>query len=182
VSERARPGKPQVDALAPLPVGPEELREADFEQVLRPLLAASLFTRDGVGHLLEVRKVLEAESARLAALRAENGSLMRLRDDLRRMNAAVLSQDVHEVDTDFHVHVAEASENPLLASITKAIFSALGESFKPSRQEMVSDCYRRQAFVEQHAAIVAAIEARDPEAAREAMYVHLAVVEREVGS
>lgn len=157
------------------------VREAGFEEVFRPLLATSLFAREGVAHLLEVRKVLEAEAARLAALRADPAHLRSLRDVLGRMEEAVLSKaEVHDVDTDFHLHVAEASENPLLASIMRAIFAALGESYKPSREEMVSDEPKRQAFVDQHRAILVAIEARDPEGARQAMYVHLALIEREL--
>jgi GntR family transcriptional repressor for pyruvate dehydrogenase complex len=154
---------------------------AGFDAVLRSLASSTGFAGEGVAHLLEVRKVLEAEAARLAALRADAACLSLLRDDVRRALAAVSAgRSLDQVDIDFHVHVAEASGNPLLASITRALFAAMAEAYKPSRDEMVSDARRRQAFLEQHRAVVEAIEARDPEAARQAMYVHLAVVEREV--
>jgi GntR family transcriptional regulator, transcriptional repressor for pyruvate dehydrogenase complex len=162
------------------PSGPF-VRELALDEAFHPLLASGFLSAEGVGHLLEVRKVLEAEAARLAALRGSPVRVRLLRDDVRSMERAIeAGESLHQVDMDFHVHVGEASENPLLAGITRAVFRVLGESFKPSREGMVSDAPKRQAFLEQHQTIVDAIESGDSEGARQAMYVHLAVVEREV--
>jgi GntR family transcriptional regulator, transcriptional repressor for pyruvate dehydrogenase complex len=157
------------------------VREPAFTEAFQPLLASGLVDPEGVGHLVEVRKVIEVEAARLAALRADPVWLRRLHEDVGRMEQAIEAREsLHQVDIDFHVHVGEASGNPLLAGITRAIFRVLGESFEPSREEMVKDAPKRQVFLDQHRIILAAIEGRDPEVAREAMYVHLSLVEREV--
>ncbi len=153
-----------------------------LEEFFRPLLAIAEFTEDGVSHLLEVRKVLEAEAAWLAALRAEEHHLSALRKDLAVMERAVEAGGaVDAADAGFHLHVAEASGNPLLERIMDGIFAVLDELVRPGRQEMVSADDKRQSFVEQHREVLEGLEARDPERARQAMYVHLALVERESG-
>jgi|GEM_PF-3712276 len=153
-----------------------------LEEFFRPLLTLAEFTEDGVSHLLEVRKVLEAEAAWLAALRADAHHLAALREDMAVMERAVEAGGaVDAADAGFHLHVAVASGNPLLERIMDGIFAVLDEVVRPGRQEMVSADDKRQSFVEQHREVLEGLEARDPERARQAMYVHLALVERESG-
>jgi GntR family transcriptional repressor for pyruvate dehydrogenase complex len=73
------------------------------------------------------------------------------------------------LDLEFHVTLAEASQNFLIVDLIAMIRSQLEKAL--SRVLLVPNA--RPLSIKEHAAIVNAIKRRDPEAAREAMQVHL---------
>ncbi|GAB4244235.1 MAG: hypothetical protein Kow00129_03690 [Thermoleophilia bacterium] len=147
-----------------------------------PLLETEEFAEGAAGYVLEVRRLLEAQAAWLAALHGSTDQLRSLEQDVRNMEIALdQGRPVDEVDAAFHLHVAEASGNPLLARIMNGIFAVLDQAVEPGRREMVRDHPKQRAFVEQHREILQGIREGDPERARQAMYVHLSLVEREAG-
>jgi GntR family transcriptional repressor for pyruvate dehydrogenase complex len=74
-----------------------------------------------------------------------------------------------EADLDFHLALAEAADNPLILSLLDSIVGLLRE--QRSRIFNVDGGPERGQF--HHKRILAAIEQRDPEAARQAMRAHL---------
>ena len=165
------------------PGGGAYVRKSGISDLFTPLLSSTLFATEGVAHLLEVRKVLEAEAARLAAQRADEGQIAAIEGDVQQFDRAVASgQSTDLPDADFHLDVAEASGNPLLAQVMVAIFDVLGETYAQSRHRLTSTQDQGGVFVSKHRDIFEAIRDRDPERARTAMYVHLAYAERELGS
>lgn len=173
---------PAGDGLPTTQATPGQVEPAGLEAFFSPLLASEDFAEHGVSYLLEVRRLLEAHAAWLAALNADRDDLRALEQDLRRMELALdAATPVDQADASFHLHVAAAAGNPLLERIMQGIFLVLDRLIRPGRQEMVSDYARQRAFVEQHGAILEGLRERDPERARQAMYVHLAMVEREAG-
>lgn len=115
-------------------------------------------------HILDVRMALDTQAARLAARHASVEDITALRHLLADRTAAWLRSDFAawaKADWGFHVRVAEASANPLLAEL----YSSFGVVF---HQDLLAQ-HHREGFqglpVEGHDALVDAIEARDPEAA-----------------
>jgi len=163
------------------PNGGAYVREAGLSDYVTPLLSSALFLEEGVAHLMEVRKVLEAEAARLAATRADPLQLRAIEEAVDRMERDTEAGGPgDQADQDFHLRVAEASQNPLLAQVMTAIFAVLGEMYTESRHRLTADRERSAQFVAHHRDVCAALRARDPEQARTAMYVHLAATEREL--
>src|SRR6266403_676535 len=74
-----------------------------------------------------------------------------------------------EADLDFHLALAEAVGNPLILSLLDSIVGLLRE--QRSRIFAVNGGPERGQF--HHKQILAAVEQRDSEAAREAMRIHL---------
>jgi GntR family transcriptional repressor for pyruvate dehydrogenase complex len=132
--------------------------------------------------LIEMRVVLEAHAASLAAIRATPADLKKIEAALeaqmrgRSKNLAALAKR----DLDFHQSIAQASHNIALLHTAHGL-SKLIKAFVQHGYETIlssDDAKGRRAEVErQHFAILGAIRARDPEAARQAAYAHLCSTE-----
>ena len=124
--------------------------------------------------LFEIRKVLEAEGAEWAARRRNDYHLKRLRgilEDAYRNseNIEVLS----ERDAQFHVAIAEASQNLVLVRVMLTLLDLLAQS----RRESLSIPGRAKLSLKDYERIVEEIEAQRHEGARETMLEHLTSVE-----
>ena len=131
----------------------------------------------GLRDLFEIRKVLEAEGAEWAARRRNDYHLKRLRgvlEDAHRNseNLEVLS----ERDAQFHVAIAEASQNLVLVRVMLTLLDLLAQS----RRESLSIPGRAELSLKDYERIVEEIEAQRHEGARETMLEHLTSVESAV--
>jgi len=127
--------------------------------------------------LLEVRALLEGESARLAAIRGTEADFIMIR---RRYEAMVAA---HGQDTDsathahldhaFHLAVCEASHNPVLTHTLQSLTDLmLGSVFACVNNLYHRDPHRCQ-IERQHAAVFEAVVARLPEQAHRAATDHV---------
>jgi len=129
--------------------------------------------QDNIESLQEARELLEAATARLAASRRSDAHVARLRAITSEMEEEhSISPRLVDGDTEFHVEVARATGNPVLALFSQTIVAML-------RAERL---YREgveiplaAAFAD-HREIVDAIEDRDEARASQAMTDHLAHV------
>ena len=125
---------------------------------------------DGFAQLVEVREILEPHIAARAAERAKDKDVAAMRDAVAAMDAALSNTDAFiEADLDFHLALAEASENPLFLTLIDSIVGLLRE--QRSRISYVPSGPEHGQF--HHKRILEAVERRDPDAARRAMQEHL---------
>jgi len=126
--------------------------------------------QEGLSNLAELRLVLEPEIAALAVPRIEEQLLSTMREAVAAMDRNLNDPDAYvEADLDFHLALAEAAGNPLILSLLDSIVGLLRE--QRSRIFNVDGGPERGQY--HHKRILAAIDQRDPEAAREAMRAHL---------
>ena len=127
--------------------------------------------------LFEVRRMLEAEAAALAARRRSLGDLELMHEATDEMEAAIDSADAYvAADIRYHLVIAEATGNRLLLHLMQAIRERLTEMFGtvfkfPGGPER---------SIAQHRLITQAIAAEDAERARQAMTAHILRVEQEL--
>lgn len=128
----------------------------------------------GPFEFLEARKALEPEVAAFAANRISDGQLERLRDLLRQFgNPELDANDIERIDREFHTLIGEATHNSALAGLVKWVWEVRSDSEVNARfYQRVRDQGVRPA-VDDHRAIIAALMARDENAARQAMREHL---------
>jgi DNA-binding FadR family transcriptional regulator len=140
---------------------------------LNPLLAEWLPEEHVVELLKELhqmRLLLEPELAAMAASNISEETLSRLREELHRMASLEEEPDDYlEVDHEFHMAICRAADNRILDRI---MYSArwLGTASRQVTNAVPGGLHRA---TDAHTRIFAALEARDPEAAREAMRSHL---------
>jgi GntR family transcriptional repressor for pyruvate dehydrogenase complex len=128
--------------------------------------------------LFEVRRIIEGEAAALAAARRSEPEVEQMAEQIRAMTAGIASEQAFaHADLRFHLLVAEASRNRLIAGLMDAIRALLQRVLALSFHVPGS----AEAAIEMHRRILAAIAEGRPDAARAAMEEHLARSEHEVG-
>jgi GntR family transcriptional repressor for pyruvate dehydrogenase complex len=129
----------------------------------------------GAFEILEARRLIESETAVLAAARITDKQLKELEQALEVMNAEDKESTVSEqADKRFHCIIAEASGNSALAATVDWLWelrikSELGALFHKRVREMGV-----HPSVDEHRRIYNALSRRDPEQAKRAMLDHIA--------
>ncbi len=127
--------------------------------------------------LIEVRKGLEAWSSFYAAQRATEDDLRKLDSLLREMKAAFeKGRSWEKEDADFHLAIAQATQNTIQAHLMSTIYGLLRESVA----KVFTDRGKIKRLIHQHAQILHAIKNRWADKARERTLEHLNYVESEV--
>jgi GntR family transcriptional regulator, transcriptional repressor for pyruvate dehydrogenase complex len=120
--------------------------------------------------LLDARTLLEVPLAGRAALQAGEATLARLRATLEAETAAAGDIDaVHEADTEFHREIAAAAGNRMAEALTGWVFEVL----QPRLLIELRDAVLPSAVLDQHLALLRAIEKGDRPRAERAMREHL---------
>jgi DNA-binding FadR family transcriptional regulator len=129
--------------------------------------------------LIAARKLLEGEIAFMAASAIQPDALNRLKQSIEEMRSDIdAGRDSRPADRVFHVRLAEATRNAVLAHLVDGmwthmltpIFDHLGKHANLSGNDRMT--------VDDHAEIVEALARHDGEAARRAMREHLSHVEK----
>jgi GntR family transcriptional repressor for pyruvate dehydrogenase complex len=144
---------------------------------IRPSVLAEMASPADVLH---ARLLIEPPIAGAAALLATVDDIALLRRLASRCSEAPDWQAYEPVDDAFHKGIARASGNPLLIAFLNVLSSVRGRARWQRQQDLAFRRARKQEYAAQHGrmhiAIVDAIAARNPEAARQAMFDHLSAV------
>jgi GntR family uxuAB operon transcriptional repressor len=133
----------------------------------------------GPFELLQARKLIEGEIAAVAASMAAQPDLDYLGRCLKRMQAHVDDFAVREAsDREFHLGIAKATGNGSLELVVEELWNQRAELWGRLQQHFHTPELARKT-IRDHAAILSAIAAHDPEGARAAMHRHLTRVVRE---
>ena len=137
---------------------------------VRRSLGLLLKTENGFVNLEEVREILEPEIAALAATRISEEYITAMTEAIETMDTALDNVETFvEADLDFHLALAEATQNPIIPSLMDSIIDLLREQRK--RTGNVEGGLARGQY--HHKKILDAVIQRDPQAARKAMQDHL---------
>ncbi len=153
------------------------IRAVPRESVLKPLALVVMLYNERKLDIMEVRMILEAESAALAAKRAGAEDLARIRGALNRLEQDFLGDRLGETsDADFHLAIADATENMVLAWFMNTVSDLLEATMRYSRQRLFENPENKEMLLLQHKKIFEAIFRRDPQGAKQAMTEHLKFV------
>lgn len=146
----------------PWVLDPELGMIADFDREIPPY------------SLLRARRLIEPETAALAAEHATDVEIRGIEEALQRNIADNRNQSTsHPGDRLLHIRIADASGNAAYALLIRHLLGhQYGAMFQRVQQLYTSSDMPRRSEQE-HAAFVDAIRARDPVAARAAMAAHL---------
>jgi len=123
----------------------------------------------------EVRSILETRVAYLAAQRADDAGIARMRELCEHM-ATILddTEAMARADVLFHREIAEMAQNELFV----VLIDALGDTLLEIRRSSLTMPGRAREGLEAHKLILERIAARDADGARAAMQAHLDDSER----
>jgi GntR family transcriptional repressor for pyruvate dehydrogenase complex len=136
--------------------------------------AVELMQEDSILDLLESRRLIEPVVTALAAARSTPEQRQEMQHHLELMARATVHGNLIRHDTDFHAAVARASHNAVLASVLTGISAG---TVRTRVWRGIIDAESNHRTVEEHRAILAAIEAGDARLAEAAALVHVASVD-----
>lgn len=140
----------------------------------RPAGTARRVTAEAPLETIRARQLIESELAAQAARQMKKAQIAGLREAISLMEDEIAAGRMPtQGDRLFHVRIAEAGDNSVLLRIVSELyderhnplFEQLGSHFETSRSWSNA--------IAEHRAVVDAISARSPQAAREAMSHHL---------
>jgi GntR family transcriptional repressor for pyruvate dehydrogenase complex len=150
------------------------VREISVESLVEPLALVILNQREAIAELYEARRLLEPPIAGLAARRAsadELAEMSRIFDEQAREVAA--GRTGLQQDAAFHAAIGQAAHNRAITRIVSALMDLLTQT----REESLQTPGRPERSHQDHRRVLAAIQARDEDGARQAMLDHLIAVE-----
>ena len=201
-----RPGErlpPERDLAERLGVSRPSLREAlaglQDKGLLTSRAGAGIFVGDVLGNafspaliklfadhdeavfdFISFRRDLEGLAAERAARLASDTDLRVIQSIFDKMEAAhhkANSDDEARLDAEFHLSIIEASHNVIMLHMMRSMYQLLREGVFYNRQMMFRLHATRDILLDQHRAMNAGLQARDPAAARAAVCAHLRYVE-----
>jgi DNA-binding GntR family transcriptional regulator len=122
-----------------------------------------------VDDVFSVRTLLEVEATRLAASKATHDSIPALREILRTGRESLVRADERALvmlNSQFHSHITQMGENEVLAGLIARLDKRIRWYFARVVMSRGSNSWK------EHAEIVEAVAARDPDRASEAMRRH----------
>ena len=141
-----------------------------------------LFARhdEAVFDYISFRRDMEGLAAERAARLASDTDLKVIQTLFDKMEAAHAKrnpEDEAQLDAQFHMAITEASHNVIMLHMMRSMYDLLREGVFYNRQMIFRQRQTRSVLLDQHRAINAALQSRDPQGAREAVSLHLDFVE-----
>lgn len=147
------------------------------ESLVGPLASMLIDEKRALADVFEMRKLIEPQIAALAAERATRKDVAQLKRIVAKQTEAVSSGGTGvEADAEFHFTIGRATRNQAL----QRLISGLMELLSRSREDSLQTGPRRNASVDAHQRIIAAIEKHDQNRARGEMLRHIERVEESV--
>lgn len=131
---------------------------------------------EAVFDYIAFRRDMEGLAAARAAQVGSDTDLKVIDTLFCKMEAAHGKKDPGEearLDADFHLSIIEASHNVIMLHMMRSMYDLLREGVFYNRQVMFKQRITRDMLLDQHRAINAGLQARDPEAAQAAVGAHL---------
>ncbi len=137
------------------------------DEVAKLLLSAK---PSNLEHLKQIRKILEAGTIRIAAANSTLDSVRKLRNIVEKQRLSLHdSTQFIQADIEFHVAIANMTQNPMLQSVTHAMLTWLFEYYKP----LLHWSGRENTTLREHAKLVDHLEKNDADLAAGLMREHL---------
>jgi GntR family hexuronate regulon transcriptional repressor len=126
--------------------------------------------------LAEARRLFEGEACALSAVSITEEQLALLDRLATDMATDIGPDDIEKLEQEFHVAIARASGNAAIASGVEDLWNMRRQSSPCAAMLRRARVGTGGDFVGEHRKIIAALRARDPKAARQAIHDHLTQV------
>jgi GntR family transcriptional repressor for pyruvate dehydrogenase complex len=153
------------------------IADLPVESLIGPLARLLIDEKKALADVFEMRKLIEPHIAALAAARATKRDIANMKTIVAKQVEAVNRGETGvEADAELHYSIGHATRNQALQKLV----SGLMEMLSRSREESLQTSARRNASIDTHRRIIAAIEKHDKNRARSEMLRHIEQVEASV--
>ena len=148
------------------------VNEITPESFMKPLLPVLVMSNIDIQEICEARLPLEVQSISLCIDRINDEKLSEMKEVYKKMERALSEKDINkynELDIQFHLLLAKASENRVLFEMLSTLQDMLREQLK--RDVKVPDSLERS--IKRHKLMIEAIENKEKELAKQLMTLHI---------
>jgi GntR family transcriptional repressor for pyruvate dehydrogenase complex len=151
------------------------VKSVSTEMLIEPETLFFLLEKEAFVQAIEVRRILEVECLALAAERATEEDLATLREHLEKMKTHCHGPDALRYSGEFHLALARASHNQVLASIMQSFIRLIDQA-----STQIAKAVPESVAMEypQHRELYEAVAMRDPAEARRRMRIHVDTAEQ----
>ena len=144
--------------------------------LFEPLSVMFMLNESKPEEIFELRKVIEVETAALAAKRITEEELEELYKLIEEMKNSESEDDRTKIDKKFHYTIAYASRNFLILNILNTISTLMDSFIKNAREEILKKHYDNDIINSQHKSICDALSLHNPSEAAFAMRKHMELI------
>lgn len=153
--------------------GGNYIRESFEESLSEPLSIMFILQNSKPIEILELRKVLEVETAAIAAEKITDEELEELGLIMEQLKASTDEVLSSKFDKELHYKIAAASRNTLVLSILKSVSSLIDSFIKDARERILKEKENKETLIIHHENIYKALLERSSMKAALAMKTHL---------
>ncbi|ATW23471.1 FadR/GntR family transcriptional regulator [Candidatus Formimonas warabiya] len=150
------------------------LKNINDDVIIKPIARELIAQKDNLLDLFELRRGIETEAASLAAVRASDEQISKLKEVLAQTRKA-LSEGKMLVSEDFEFHFAivEATNNNTFIKVYNTIANSFYEGLSSTHEILQQRLGPRVVVLSEHEEILKYIEKKEPELARRETRKHL---------
>jgi len=156
--------------------GGNYIRDSFEDNLIEPLSLMFVLQNSKNIEILELRKILEIETARLAAEKISSDEIIRLGEIIDEMKNSPIEEFNVKLDKEFHFIIAKASGNNLIISILKAVSSLMDSFIKEAREAIINKDENKESLLEHHTNIYNALANHDAKKAEKVMKDHMNLI------
>jgi GntR family transcriptional repressor for pyruvate dehydrogenase complex len=153
------------------------IRENFENSLFEPLSMMFILQESSPHEILEIRKVLELETAALASKKINEEELQFLSSIVDEMRNCIDENKNLSLDKSFHYTIAKASRNLLIINFLEVTSQLMDNFIKDSRLNILSKESNRAKLMKQHQYVYDALKERNELKAYEAMKEHFRLIE-----
>lgn len=143
------------------------------DNLIEPLSIMFMLEGSNADDIIELRKIIEIETAGLAAKRINEKQLEELKE-LTKIFMSCKDESINgEIDKKFHYKIAEYSGNVLVYNILNTVSALVDNFIKDVRESILLKEENREVLINQHKDIYEAMKNHSSSEARKTMREHL---------
>ncbi|MCG1013143.1 MAG: FadR family transcriptional regulator [Thermoanaerobacteraceae bacterium] len=144
------------------------------------IMSLALALENDETEFIELRKILESESAYIAAEKQDAESIAEMKKYFEMMSVELDEEKNTCADKNFHRALCKATKNKLLCDIVEALSVGIDHYIKNARQQLMGNPRNLEFLYQQHKNILKSIEDGKPEDARRNVIEHIDFVQEEL--
>lgn len=156
------------------------IKENFDDSLIEPISLMFMLQESSPRDILELRVVLETETAMLAAKRISDDKINEIKAIIDKFKATTDEKLNTELDVEFHHKIAQASKNLLLVNILSATSVLINAFISDARYKIIEKENNKEKLVRQHESIYEALLNRDASRAAQEMKRHLEFINKSI--
>lgn len=156
------------------------VKENFDDSLIEPISLMFMLQESSPKDILELRMVLETETAMLAAKRISDDKINEIKAIIDKFKATTDEKLNTELDVEFHHKIAQASKNLLLVNILSATSVLINAFISDARYKIIEKENNKEKLVKQHESIYEALLNRDASRAAQEMKRHLEFINKSI--